>query len=131
MRDAASETVACYYCGARLDTAAPGRLDQCSGCGRYVHVCRMCAFYDPNETSKQCAEDDAEEVRDKQGANFCDYFRLATEAFDAAQIRADAAARNQLEQLFGDTQPAADPLTKEGPSEEARMREDAEALFRK
>ena len=126
MTDATQTTVACYYCGGDIDTAPPGRLDQCRGCGKYIHACRMCRHYDPQETSKQCTEDDAEEVRDKEGANFCDYFALAADAFDKQQILADGAARSQLAALFGEAQQATD-----NSSERSDLLNDAEALFRK
>lgn len=88
----------------------------------------MCTYYDENETSKQCAEDDAEEVRDKQAANFCDYFKLASGTFDAAGIRAHTAAEAELADLFGDSSSdqTADPSTSK-----TRLTQDAEALFKK
>ena len=126
MNDDAPEVYQCYYCGESV-AAPPGRLDECAGCGRYLHVCRMCSWYDPAETSKQCREDDAEEVRDKQAANFCDYFRLAADAFDPGQKRANDAAGSALAALFGDE--TADQT--DHPTDESRLIEDAEALFRK
>ncbi|MGD2167018.1 MAG: hypothetical protein PVF63_02860 [Gammaproteobacteria bacterium] len=128
MSDETGSSVACYYCGSSLAAAMPGRLEECANCGKYIHVCRMCACYDPRETSKQCREDDAEEVRDKQAANFCDYFRLAGNAFDAAGIRADTAARSQLADLFDDTEVGERPAR---PSEDNQLMQDAEALFKK
>jgi hypothetical protein len=88
----------------------------------------MCSWYDPRETSKQCTEDDAEAVRDKQAANFCDYFKLSASAFDPLEQRADNAARSQLAELFGETSTTQSSDT---PSEESRLIQDAEALFRK
>jgi hypothetical protein len=90
----------------------------------------MCAHFDPRETSKQCREDDAEEVRDKQAANFCDYFRLAADAFEGSQITADSAARAELASLFGDSGSDAQ-AHEEQLSDESRLRQDAEALFKK
>ena len=128
MNDGATQPFECYYCGTSVAAEVPGRLDECTGCGKYLHVCRMCVSYDPTETSKQCREDDAEEVRDKQAANFCDYFRLAAGAFAPAEQHAHDAAQSALAELFGDD--VADQKT-EHPSEESRLIEDAEALFRK
>lgn len=130
MTDKAGGSVACYYCGNSLSAAVPGRLDECTNCGRYVHVCRMCLYYDRTETSKQCSEDDAEEVRDKQAANFCDYFKLTTNAFDAGDIRADAVARSELTALFGDAE-SGQSADQAQPSDESRLLQDADALFRK
>lgn len=123
-----SRSIPCYYCGFGLSAAPPGRLDVCPQCGKYVHVCRMCVHYDPAETSKQCAEDDAERVQDKQAANFCDYFTVSDKAFDAGEISAAATAQARLSALFGDTDQA-DSAGSADPAD--RLLEDAEALFRK
>ncbi len=122
------DKVACYYCGHTLNAATLGRLDQCAQCGKYLHACRMCKHYDPAETSKQCVEDDAEKVQDKQAANFCDYFSLSGRAFDAGAITADEQARTQLAALFDDSDAA---QTERQASETPGMLKDAEALFRK
>ena len=92
----------CWRCGASLGglSLPLSRLDECPECVVYLHVCRLCQFYDPAVT-KACKEDDAEEVRDKQAANFCDYFKPATDAFDASLSDGDQAARQQLDSLFG------------------------------
>ena len=128
MSNRTSDNVACYYCGHGLSGTKPGRLDMCPECGKYLHVCRMCAHYDPKETSKQCGEDDAEKVHDKQAANFCDYFTFSNRAFDADGITAHTRARSELSALFGDDVSA----SAEGRSDEPdEMLKDAEALFRK
>jgi len=123
-----SDNVACYYCGHGLSASRPGRLDVCPECGKYLHVCRMCAHYNPNETSKQCSEDDAEKVHDKQAANFCDYFTFSNRAFDAGEITAHDRARSQLSALFGDDVATGADRRPDEPDE---MLKDAEALFRK
>ena len=60
----------------------------------------MCRFFDPT-ISEQCREDDAEHVRDKETANFCDWFKPASGVFDAERKRAADAANAQLDALFG------------------------------
>ena len=106
------QTLHCYRCGASLaGLSLPlGRLDECPECSVQLHVCRMCGFYDP-QVPKQCREDDAEEVREKRQANFCDYFKPSADAHDAGFTAADEQARTQLDSLFGDgddNQPGAD-----------------------
>ena len=61
-----------YRCGASLaDISLPfTRLEECPACENYLHVCRMCVYFDP-AVPKQCREDDAEEVQEKERANFC------------------------------------------------------------
>lgn len=95
------ETLQCYRCGASLDalTLPLSRQDECPECTVYVHCCRMCVFFDP-DVAEQCREDDAEEVKNKEGANFCDYFRPNAAAHDPRYVSAEARARSQLDSLF-------------------------------
>jgi len=61
----------------------------------------MCRHFDPAAVN-QCREDDAEEVRDKERVNFCEWFAPTEDAFDAgAKAEADR-AKQSLEALFGD-----------------------------
>lgn len=92
----------CYHCGGSLaEMSLPfGRLDECPQCQRQLHVCRMCVSYDPRETSKQCREDDAEEVRNKTSANFCDYFKPSDSAFESSGLAAEQQALKDAEALF-------------------------------
>ena len=66
----------CWRCGHSLEELSmpPGRLDECPECRSQLHVCRMCAFFNP-EVIRACREDDADEVMEKERANFCDYFQ--------------------------------------------------------
>lgn len=117
----------CYHCGDSLGhlSLPIGRLDQCQTCGRYVHACRMCTFYDSAETSKQCTEDDAEKVHDKINANFCDYFQPSETAFSGTGRDVELKARVELDALFGDS-------TKEATKEKEHASDalkDAKALF--
>ena len=65
----------CWRCGAVLRALSLplSRLDECPDCSMHLHVCRMCTHFDPG-VARQCREDDAEEVRDKERDNLCDYF---------------------------------------------------------
>lgn len=96
-----SEALHCYRCGASLAALSLplSRRDQCPSCAAFLHVCRMCRHYDP-QVPRQCREDDAEEVTDKETANFCDWFVPAPGAFDAGRSSARAAAERRLEALF-------------------------------
>jgi len=53
--------------------------------------------------AKHCRETVAEEVRDKQHANFCDYFVLNEQAYQLQPIT--SANMNALTELFGDKPP--------------------------
>lgn len=83
----------------------------------------MCVFFDP-AVAEQCAEDDADEVKNKKGSNFCDYFKSGTDQFDPAPVAAENKAKNALGALFGDASEDAD----EQPGSDASN--DAEDLFR-
>ncbi len=98
-----SESLHCYRCGASLAALSLplSRLDECPDCRVELHVCRMCLYYDP-AVSKQCREDDAEEVREKTRANFCDWFKPNPAACDPRFAEADARARDRLAALFGE-----------------------------
>jgi hypothetical protein len=59
----------------------------------------MCERYAPRKP-KGCSEDDAIEVRDKKAANFCDYFRPSSRAYNSAEQDAETAAKSALDSLF-------------------------------
>ena len=59
----------------------------------------MCVEYDP-AVAKHCREPTAEEVADKQQANFCDFFRPRPKAWVAPDTAAIDSARAELERLF-------------------------------
>jgi hypothetical protein len=92
----------CYRCGASLAALSLPlpRLDECPSCSVHLHCCRMCRYFDPAVT-EQCTEDDAEEVREKARANFCDYFKLGGDTFDPAAAAAEERASQSLDSLFG------------------------------
>ena len=92
----------CHGCGAEIQIDEKiFRGDTCHACRRPLHVCKNCAFYDP-AAYHQCREPQAEWVGDKEGANFCDYFRPAetgSPAGDRTASRSDE-ARKRLDDLF-------------------------------
>lgn len=97
-----TSTLVCWKCGASLATLQRplSRLAECPKCRAYLHVCRMCEFYDPRLTGK-CREERAEEVRDKEHANFCDWFQARPDAHRPPAADKTQAARSQLDTLFG------------------------------
>jgi hypothetical protein len=61
----------------------------------------MCRNFDATVPS-QCSEDDAEDVADKEKANFCEWFVPSESAFDPT-LKANAdAAQQALDSLFGE-----------------------------
>jgi hypothetical protein len=92
----------CWKCGASLAeyTLPLRRLEECRACQAELHVCRMCEFHDTS-VAKHCREPVADEVKDKQRANFCDYFQPTQSAYRPGDMSAADRARAELEALFG------------------------------
>jgi len=67
----------CWRCGGKIEYPSGSRVlrgDTCPKCDGDLHCCRNCQFYDPAKHN-QCVETQAEWVRDKEIANYCDYFQ--------------------------------------------------------
>ncbi len=50
-----------------------GFRDECLHCRADLHVCKNCEFYDV-KVYNECRETSADVVREKERANFCDFF---------------------------------------------------------
>jgi len=74
-----------------------GFRDECPHCGHDLHICLHCFFYDPT-AYRQCRETVPEAVKDKERANFCEYFRPGGGG-GAVDDRASA-AKSKLADLF-------------------------------
>ena len=98
-----SHDILCHRCGASLAALSLplSRQDACPDCGAELHVCRQCLHFDP-AVPRQCREDGAEDVKDKDRNNFCDWFAPSAKAFDPARKSAADEARSALDALFGD-----------------------------
>jgi hypothetical protein len=110
--------LSCWKCGSPMgDIPLPlARLAKCRNCNADLHCCRQCLFFDPS-VSRQCREPIAEEVQNKQKANFCGYLQPDPDAWQGQDNGATAAARSRLDALFG--------LTTEGENDSARDTESA------
>ena len=97
-----SNDLRCWKCGASLaDYTLPlRRLEECRTCRAELHACRMCQFYDTSK-AKHCQEPIAEEVKEKERANFCDYFQPSAAAYRPGERSAADRARAELDALFG------------------------------
>jgi hypothetical protein len=86
----------CWSCGAALEAVDYQREGECQRCRKQTHVCRNCRFYEPGRPS-DCQEPIAEPVRDKDRANFCDYFEPSSETYrPGADVDALRAAADSL-----------------------------------
>ncbi len=89
----------CHGCRKELSLGREiGRRDECPLCGADLHCCLNCRFYD-RAAPKQCREPQADLVREKEKANFCDYFSFRESDAAGTQGAADS-ARKALDDLF-------------------------------
>ena len=88
--------VLCFHCK-KITTSESkiGFREECGFCRSDLHVCKNCEFYDP-KAYNECRETSADVVREKERANFCDFFsgsdKLGTGLDKAAQLKAAAEA---------------------------------------
>lgn len=100
----------CYRCGATIDAeGGVFRGTVCPSCGADARVCKNCTFYAPGK-HWDCKETVPEEVRDKERANFCDYFRPSTAAATTTNSyeQKRAGARSAFDSLFGQIETSGD-----------------------
>ena len=118
----------CWKCGASLaDVTLPlRRLEECRTCNAELHACKLCEWYSVT-VAKQCREPIAEEVKDKERANFCDYFKPRPGAHSKADVSASDKARSDLDALFGGGAQSAAPE----PSAADRAKAELDKLFKK
>jgi hypothetical protein len=97
-----SAAVVCWKCGGSIASLSLPlrRLDECAKCRAELHVCKLCVEYD-TRVAKHCREPTAEEVRDKEHANFCDFFKPRAGAYQAPNTLEIERSRSELEKLFG------------------------------
>lgn len=98
-----AHNISCYRCGASLAALSLpfSRQDECPGCGNYLHVCKMCTHFDA-AAARQCREDGADDVTEKDRLNFCDWFVPSDAAFDAKRKDEEDQAKSALDALFDD-----------------------------
>ncbi|HWU42753.1 MAG TPA: hypothetical protein VN132_04915 [Bdellovibrio sp.] len=89
-------SLSCFSCSKEISLAGVvGRRDECPHCHADVHVCKNCEHYDV-KAYHECREPQAEWVKEKDRANFCDYFTPrrggSSEKDKAAALRAAAEA---------------------------------------
>ena len=96
-----THNIACFRCGASLSRLSLPlmRQDQCPECSVELHVCKMCLHFD-SAVPSQCREDDAEDVKEKELANFCEWFTPSETAFDPSEKSEADQAAEALEAMF-------------------------------
>ncbi|MFD2230444.1 hypothetical protein [Alkalimarinus sediminis] len=98
-----SPEISCWKCGAPLEGLIMplSRREECKNCGADQHACKLCKEYNPT-ISRSCEEDRAEDVSDKESANFCDYFSPTPQAYQSKGTNKRTQAKAELAKLFGD-----------------------------
>lgn len=78
----------CFKCQTKLELMQGfSRREDCPKCGADIHCCYNCKFYDQGSYN-ECKETTADVVKEKDRANFCDYF-LLNEKNGAAEDKVD------------------------------------------
>jgi hypothetical protein len=75
-----SVAFSCFQCGHSVQLITAQKVlknDTCPKCKADLHTCRNCRFFDPS-VHNECRENQAEWVRYKDRANYCDYFEPST-----------------------------------------------------
>lgn len=98
-----ADELVCWKCGTSLKgVLLPlSRTAECRECRAELHVCRLCVNYNAR-LSDFCNETRAEAPRAPDQANFCDWFKPRYGAFDDKSRKEVDAARDRLNELFGD-----------------------------
>ena len=119
-----SESYTCWKCGGRLQELllSLARHEECPHCRAQLHVC----LYFDAAAAQQCREPVAENVSDKQRANFCGYFQINPQA--CAGLLDQAADSRKLDALFGD---GASGEASETSTSEDELSKQLEQLFKK
>ncbi len=93
----------CFFCGAEIPAKTKiYRNTLCDHCGNPLKICRNCTFYDSG-APHECLEHISEPVRDKEAANFCEFFVLDPYAGSGKHIPQDhTKAKDDFNSLFSD-----------------------------
>jgi len=90
----------CHSCKKALDPGREiGRRDECPHCHADLHCCLNCRFHD-RSAPKQCREPQADLVREKDKANFCDFFVFHSAATSVSAAGETDRSRKELDDLF-------------------------------
>ena len=87
----------CPKCQAPIDTDKISFKDECFSCKTDLHVCIYCVFFDEGK-SNQCREPQADYVKERDRANYCEYFRF--KETDGAKPSGKEEAEKLFSRLF-------------------------------
>jgi hypothetical protein len=118
----------CWRCGAAIkpDQRPITRLERCRACQADLYVCRQCRHYTTRLTG-YCDHDHAEPPRERERANFCQYFTPRPDAHTRKEDVDARHARTGLDALFGS--PDGHSAEPDPGSEADHAREELDRLF--
>ena len=90
----------CFKCGTAIELEKVSRRDECPTCGNDLRVCLNCAFYAESK-SNACEEPQAEPVKEKDRANYCDFFRFR-ETAARGSATSQKSGKTEAERLWND-----------------------------
>ncbi len=94
----ANISIHCFSCNTPLTYIDNvGFREECTKCMADVHACKNCEFYDTSSYN-ECRETSAEPVKEKERANFCDFFK-ATDRINGQNTQTDK-IKSAAEALF-------------------------------
>lgn len=89
----------CWFCGTEAPAGVRISRDMiCAKCKQSLKCCKNCSFYDP-AAHNQCRDPAAEWVRDKELANFCEFFQFS-ERTNASRASTKEDPRGKFDSLF-------------------------------
>lgn len=88
----------CQFCKAELTFDLVSFREECPKCGGAIHACVQCARYAPGRQN-DCAEPNAEPVRDKDKNNRCDWYKFGATTTAVSGL-SKAAADELLKKLL-------------------------------
>lgn len=90
----------CHNCGREINTLGSiGRKDECPHCDADMHCCKNCRFFDPGK-SNQCNENQADYVKDKSRANFCEFFQADKRVALTKKSSSPTASKDDVKKSF-------------------------------
>ena len=88
-------TLTCHNCSTPIEVDDQlSRSATCDKCGSYLRCCLNCRFYDA-AAYNACREPQAERVKEKEQANFCSFFEVAS----ATRSRSPSKKEDALKKL--------------------------------
>lgn len=85
----------CFKCHSTIDLEEISFRDECPYCKTDLHVCLNCKFYNSSKHNS-CDEPNADFVREKDRANYCEYFKFAESKGEGEK----KAGREEAERLW-------------------------------